>query len=372
MRSGSRRLALAAFVIGVAPQPAVTGQTLDLTSLDDPARLEQQLRRLLRSHGGELRLNVPGGHARLGSYAVGRNQTHPGHLLVLRGDADLFGHVTGNVVSLDGDIVLHQGAVVSGDALAIAGRVRDLGGLVQGETRALGAAPAAAPRSALATVGAGVAGLIGVFITLTLIGFGVVLFGKPNLETISDTVSHSFLRSLAVGLLAQVLVIPTFGMLVVGLILSVVGVLLIPFVVPVYLLLVIVGLLGGFLGVAHAMGEVHTRRRMAAGTAVSPNSYRYVLTGLVGLLLLWLGWALFGWVPIAGGIIWTAAVLATWLLGTVGFGACLLSRAGVQPGFAGRYVPPEALTDEYLWATPKFGVTAVKRPEKPARRERDQ
>jgi hypothetical protein len=40
----------------------------------------------------------------------------------------------------------------------------------------------------------------------------------------------------------------------------------------------------------------------------------------------------------------------------------LLSRAGIRENFAGRLIPPEALTDEYLWATPQFGVTAAKRP----------
>jgi hypothetical protein len=43
----------------------------------------------------------------------------------------------------------------------------------------------------------------------------------------------------------------------------------------------------------------------------------------------------------------------------------LLSRAGLREGFAGRILPPEAMTDEYLWATPQFGVPAAKRP--PAR-----
>ena len=57
-----------------------------------------------------------------------------------------------------------------------------------------------------------------------------------------------------------------------------------------------------------------------------------------------------------------AAILITWLLGTAGFGAALLSRAGVRENFAGRIIPPEALTDEYLWATPQFGVPAVRRP----------
>ena len=81
------------------------------------------------------------------------------------------------------------------------------------------------------------AGVAGTFITLALLGFGLVLFGKTNLEIVSDTASHSFLRSFLVGLLSQILIAPTFGMLVVGLTLSVVGVLLVPFVIAVYCLL---------------------------------------------------------------------------------------------------------------------------------------
>ena len=102
---------------------------------------------------------------------------------------------------------------------------------------------------------------------------------------------------------------------------------------------------------------------MAAGVVVgSPNSYRYLGIGLGGIGAVWLAWILFGWVPVAGSLMFAAAFLATWILATIGFGACLLSRAGVRPSFAGRYVPPEAMTDEYLWATPQFGVTAAKRP----------
>ena len=214
----------------------------------------------------------------------------------------------------------------------------------------------------IARTAANLAGVVGSFLTLGILGFGLVLFGKPNLEVVSDTVSHSFLRSFLVGLLSQVLIVPTFGMLVVGLVLSVVGVLLVPFVVAVYLLLVIGGVLGGFLAVSHAMGETHTRRRLARGDALSPNSFRYLVVGLGASASVWLTWVGFGWVPVAGTLILGAAVIATWLLGTVGLGAAVLSRAGIQPSFAGRYLPTEMLTDEYLWATPQQGVAAVKRP----------
>ena len=99
------------------------------------------------------------------------------------------------------------------------------------------------------------------------------MFGRPNLEVVSDTVSHSFGRAFVTGLLGQILLLPTFGMLIVGLILSVAGILLLPFAVIVYALLVIVGAVGGFLAVAHAMGETYTRRQLALGTLLgSPTA----------------------------------------------------------------------------------------------------
>ncbi|MDZ4674280.1 MAG: hypothetical protein SGI84_07495, partial [Gemmatimonadota bacterium] len=187
----------------------------------------------------------------------------------------------------------------------------------------------------LTRFGTRAAGLSGVFLTLTLLGFLLVAFAHPYLETVSDTVAHSFGRSFVVGMLGQVLLLPTFGMLVVGLVLSVVGALLVPFVVIVYALLAVLGIVGGFLAVAHSMGEKQTRRRMAQGLKASPNSFRYMLIGLATVLSVWLAWLVFGWVPVAGTIVWGSAVLVTWIIGTVGFGAAILSRAGVKPQFAG-------------------------------------
>jgi hypothetical protein len=105
---------------------------------------------------------------------------------------------------------------------------------------------------------------------------------------------------------------------------------------------------------------------MARGAAISPNSFRYVALGLGSVALLWLVWAAFGWVPMAGPLMQGAAIIVSWLLGSIGFGAALLSRGGLREHFAGRVVPPEMLTDEYLWATPRFGVPAVRRPDKDA------
>lgn len=337
-----------------------------LEDLSNPVLVESRLARLDRT-GEEIRLTIPGGVAFAGDYSVGSSETIEGHLLVLDGTLDVYGTIRGNVVVSSGDAVLHPGAHITGDILTIGGLMRIEGGRVDGDIRTLASGPVREAESATLSTPARMlrnsAGLAGLFVTLAGLGFGLVLFGRPHLEIVADTVSHSFGRSLVVGILAEMLVVPTFGMLVVGLLLTVVGILLVPFAVVAFGLLVVVGLIGGYLAVAHAMGETYVRRRMAAGImGGSANSYRFVIIGLIGLLSLWAVWVLFGWVPVAGTLIKILAALATWLLATVGFGAMLLSRAGARESFSGRLVPPEAMTDEYLWATPQFGVPAARRP----------
>lgn len=356
-----------------AVQPAAPGGlSIDLSDLSDPNRLAPMLRAAAGLRGQALRITVPGGRATVGHFSVGSSEHLSGPLLVLRGDADVYGTLDGNLAAVEGNVLVHPGAIVTGDVLAVAGQVRDLGGDIRGQIRTLdpprhsadmGNVPAEPPVSGWMRLARNSAGVGGVFLTLMMVGVGLVLFARPPLEVVSDTVLHSFSRSFLVGLLGQVLVLPTFGMLVVGLVLSVAGILLVPFAVIVFALLLIVAVLGGFLAIAHAMGETLTRRQLAGGAAIaSANSYRYVIVGLAGVMALWLCWVLFDWVPVAGTLVLATAILVTWLLATVGFGASLLSRAGFREHFAGRLLPAESLTDEYLWATPQFGVTAVKRP----------
>lgn len=349
-------------------QPAgPNGPILELSDLSHPLSIEEQLARLAGVADADLRLTVPGGAARLGAFSIGSEQTLRGNLLVMKGNAEVFGRLEGNLVTYDGDVVVHPGGLVSGDVLAVHGTVRARGGEIGGESRELAvssAQPSILPSATpLELTIRRLAGVVGVFFALAVIGYGLVAFGRYNLQVVSDTVAHSFGRAFVTGLVGQILILPTFGMLVVGLVLSVAGILLLPFAVIVYALLVIVGVVGGYLAVAHSMGESWTRRRLAQGVRLgTPNSYGFLFTGLAATMVLWLSWALFGWVPLAGDLIRGAAILVTWLLATAGLGAAMLSRAGIRENFAGRIIPPEALTDEYLWATPQFGVPAVKRP----------
>jgi hypothetical protein len=360
----------------VKPRPrAIEGGTdapsIDLSDVAHPISLEQHLHQALAGPAEQWRAVVPGGQARLGDFTIGSDQDISGHLLVVDGDVTVAGRLDGNLVAWRGDVIVRPGAVIRGDVLALGGEVRAEGGEITGTARTLSAPLAlggatAPPLSDGARTLRAFAGVVGVFLMLFLVGAGLVLFARGPLETVSDTVRHSFARAFVVGLLGQVLLLPTFGMLVVGLVLSVAGILLLPFVVVVFALLLLASVVGGAIAMAHAMGETLTRRQMARGAAISPNGFRYVVLGLGSVALLWLVWAAFGWVPMAGPIMQGAAIIVSWLLASIGFGAALLSRGGLREHFAGRVVPPEMLTDEYLWATPRFGVPAVRRPDQDA------
>jgi len=224
------------------------------------------------------------------------------------------------------------------------------------ETPAAETAVPVAP-SAMQVLFSGVKNVIAMFVALAMIGFGTVFFARRYLEVVADTASESFGRSLVVGLLGQLLLLPTFAMLIVGLVFTIVGILLLPFVIIAFIVAACVAVLGGYLAVAHAIGESVSRRRMANGAFVrSPNAYGYLFTGLVGLLGLWAAAALFGW---AGPVVYmfrAIAIVVTWLAATVGFGAVLLSRAGLRDAFAGRHMGDQS--GEYLWATPPATPTA--------------
>ena len=306
---------------------------------------------------------------RIGDVTLASGERIEGDLVVYHGGADIFGDVGGSVVALFGDVNLHHGAHVGRNAIAVAGTVHNDGATVDGEVRtwsrealqhdAVKAVPVQ-PRGAIDRVFLDVRNVLACFVALAMLGFGTVFFGRRYLEVVADTATHSFGRSFVVGLLGQLLVLPTFAMLCVGLIFTVVGILLLPFAAVAFVIAAILACVTGYLAIAHAIGETFTRRRMAHGAFVrAPNAYGYLFTGLIGLLGLWAASALVGWMGPVVIVFRVAAIIVTWMAMTTGFGAVLLSRAGLRESFAGRHIGE--MSDEYLWATPPATPTAATR-----------
>src|SRR6476469_3820166 len=117
------------------PQASAGQAPVPLDDLSKPTAIEAQLRSALRLHDGVMRVTVPNGTARLGDFSIGSNESVSGHLLVVQGTAEIYGKLLGNLVTVEGDVVLHPGGVVSGDILTLGGEVRDEGGEIGGEVR---------------------------------------------------------------------------------------------------------------------------------------------------------------------------------------------------------------------------------------------
>lgn len=192
--------------------------------------------------------------------------------------------------------------------------------------------------------------LVATFIALAFLGLGMLFFAPRQLETVADTVWSSFGRSFLAGLFAQPLILPAFGMMLVGLALTVIGIVVIPFAVLAFALGLFLAVVGGYVAVARTVGEIYLRRKMARGEAIQTwGTYRYIVYGLLCLLAIWLPAVLLGRVAVAGPIAVVSAATITWVLATAGFGATLLTRGGVRGTFVRRL--DLALTDEQFWTS---------------------
>jgi hypothetical protein len=192
--------------------------------------------------------------------------------------------------------------------------------------------------------------LLATFIGMAFLGLGMLFFAPRQLETVADTVWNSFGRSFLAGLFAQPLILPAFGMMVVGLALTVIGIVVIPFAVLAFVLGLFLSVVAGYVAVARTVGEIYLRRKMARGEAVQTwGTYRYIVYGLLGLMAIWLPAVLLGRVAVAGPIAVVSAATITWVLATAGFGATILTRGGVKGTFVRRL--DLALTDEQFWTS---------------------
>lgn len=301
-----------------------------------------------------------------GDVTVARDEVVGGRLVVMRGDLRLEGRVTGNVTVGAGDLVLAEGARVDGDVRVAGGTLRNAGriggdayvaggklindGLIAGEMRVEGdrqarragatsaAQAARLQRGWLGSFGRGMQGLLSVFslaLVLAGVGAGLVFYGYPRMQMVSDTLRADPVKAGAAGLATAVLVVPVFLVLVFALVVTIIGIPLLLVAVPLYPLLVAAAGGFGLVAVAHALGE-RTAEQRGSWERHLRNGYTYVFTGLAVMLaplvlanLLRLTGFL-GWL---GGVLEFFAWMGIWAAAIVGTGAVLLTRGGTRrPG----------------------------------------
>lgn len=299
--------------------------------------------------------------------AAGTTVTGP---IVARGPVDVSGTVNGTVVSLAGDVTVHRGGVITGDALAVGGRVVVDGGRVEGEMRSMSAlpslltaaAPVAVPRTPAQVVMDDVRIVGGTFAVLLVVALGVLLFAGQNLDEVVGTLERQFGKAFWVGVAGQLLVLPALVVLVAALVVSVIGILLIPFAIVAYFVAVAGLVTLGFLAVARLVGGALWQRD---GASARTRSVGALAAGVAMFLVLWMVAALLGWAPLAASVVRSAALAATWAAMTIGLGAAILSRAGTHRRVASGQRPVELAA--WQTPTPITGVIAARRPASIAR-----
>ena len=314
----------------------------------------------------------------IGGRRVAAGETVHGVVAVARGPLEVYGRIEGNTLALHGDIVVHEGGVIRGDAVAIGGRVRARGGVVEGNIRSVtGLFPAPTRAPVQRYTGSdqtwrNLKVVLGWFAILVVLGIGVLVFAEATLEPVVQALHQRFGRAFWYGVGAQLAALPALLVIVLALAVTVVGILLIPFAVVAYAVALAGALTLGFLAVARFTGAavVGGRGRDRSGARDRGASLRALVTGLVIYLGLWGVAAAFSWSPLAGSLLRAAAVAVTWVAVTVGLGALIASRVALRraqgpDGAAG------VTADPMVWQTPTpvTGVAAARRPVTAARSE---
>lgn len=290
----------------------------------------------------------------------------PGPVATRGGDLEIFGTVEGDVTAIDGNVIVHEGGRVAGDVLAVHGESRIAGTVTGAVMRLEGnlapppvvAAPASPEASVWRTMGITV-GTLGILLVL---GIGVLIFSGATLDSVVDVTQGQLSRAFLAGVLAELALLPGLLLLCVGLALTILGLLLIPFAVVAYALAAAGAMTLGFLAVAVVVGGGIARRRGSRPLTARATSLRALMIGVFTIFALWLVAAALAWSPLAAAVVRLIAFATTWVAVTVGFGAVILSR--IAPRAATVAPSPAAPLDEISWQTPTpvSGVAAARRP----------
>ena len=300
-----------------------------------------------------------------GARTIAAGEQVSGPIATWRGDVEVRGIVTGDVLAIDGDVIVAEGGRVEGDVLSVRGQTR-IAGLVTGSVMRLEgnlASPVpvgAAPRAS--TVGGSLGVAVATFAIFLMLGIGVLIFAGPTLDGVAEAMERGLARSFLVGIVGQLALLPGLLLVVTALTLTLIGILLIPFAIVAYVLAVAGAATLAFLAVAIVIGRAVSRRRRSESLARRAEALRAMIIGVSSLFLVWIVGAALDWIPLIAGIARVVALAVTWVAVTAGFGAVLISRAGTrraEPVARNAGVP-----DEIAWQTPTpvSGVAAARRP----------
>jgi hypothetical protein len=268
---------------------------------------------------------------------VGANVSASGSVAALNGNLDVYGTVSGDALAIRGDIIVHPGARIRGDAITILGNVRNLGGTIDGKIRSHSSAPRMLARTgrayAIKSAWAGAGTTLAFLAMVLLIGFFALVAGSTQLARVTQTLRGGVGKSFFAGILGGMAVAPAFVALVVALTVTIVGIIFIPLGVLAFTVIILgIGTLG-FIAVAQLTGAALARGSRRDSTERGAE-LRALFTGILAYVALWVLVAALAPVPLIGILIRTFAVAATLVAWITGFGAVILTGFRKSNGVA--------------------------------------
>lgn len=372
-----RPFALATIVALLALAPAAAAQSsagCDTTAI--AAQLTSAQRQLVVRASQDPIVGCAAATAlhRPGDFTVAGTDTLRGNVVVVDGTLRVAGVVTGSAIALNGAVVIDSSAHVMGNVIsADHGAAIAPFGRVDGELRTLDAVEPTAAFAATSVVGGTMnslkktAAFFGILIVLAI---GVLTNAGDAMQRVNTALNSGFGRNVAVGLLAQLALLPVLVTICLLLALTLLGVLLIPFAIVAYVIAVLGLVVLGGLGAIQMIGSGIAARR--AGLTDRGARLQAVVSGMLLVSIPWLLAAALASRPELAVWVRTLAIGVTWVAVTAGLGAALRTRGGTRahsdpwgirrPAPSGAALPLEPAAAEWLTPTPLTGVVAVRRP----------
>lgn len=297
-----------------------------------------------------------------GAMTIAAGSRVDGPVAISGGSAEVYGTVNGDLATFGGDINVHERGEITGNAIAIGGVVHVRGGHVGGQTLTLSSEfDVPAPVDASKRIMQRLALVGGWFCVLIALSVGVLVLASDNLSAVADALERHYGSTLVAGLAGQVAFAPLLVALIVALVLSVLGILLVPFAAVAYVILA-AGLISlGFLATAVVIGRGWRSAAPGSDRARRAATLQAMVVGIVVLLLPWALAALLAAWPVAETLARGVAFAITWVAATAGLGATLISRAGITRAQSRQAVRAMA-SPSWQTPTPVSGVVAARRP----------
>lgn len=308
-----------------------------------------------------------------GPLTIAAGTTRTGTAATANGDLQVFGTVTGNAVALNGNVEIHPGAEVNGNAFAAGGQVRvDSGGMVDGEVRSLIGDFGPVASTAVNRVMGGAASssrwhdvrmALMAFALVLVLSVGTLTFADEQLGHATATLADRFGRSAGFGVVGVILLGPALGAICLGLTITVVGILVIPFAVVGYTAIAIGAALLGFMAIAEATGTAILSSRSQGSLTPRGAQLRAIVTGVSVYCGLWVLTAILGADSGVGIAVRSVAVVVTIVAATIGFGSVVLWRFDARRASRAAAAKAKTPIDEAVWQTPTpvAGVAAAPR-----------